>query len=518
MSYTFFKKNIAITIFLSIIYAQVYIPADPYNLLFSEKKAFMNNRNFGSLSLRPTFYSNSADSNVVTVKYRSELFYNSNAPNLENMSDRWIGKGAGMFSSINLSFRNKYIMGSIEPYYFISQNANYENPSRNPLFSRLNDNQSHHLESPYQAAGLREFQLYLHKNGIGGGISNANMWWGPGIHSAIVMTNNTSGFTNILLGTLEEKRFKDWGFIGRWTFSKFDDRNTYEPYFTSMILGVTYYSDPVVSIGLTRAIITGGSYTEKSDSLRWFDAALSLFTSKITSGDNRTYEARWSPDDQMISGYVSTYFPKSKLTLFIEIGRTDIAWDIDDFLLTPDHAIATNFGMRKYNLFNKNNLFFGMEYIKILTTRFIGRNPNVGPWNNRPGFEFNSFNGRHFGPHSGPDSDDFIVYVGWQQNNFTIIPSFNYERHGVRLPAGQKESGGFTSSVNTYPEVKIEFRLDLRYVYKEYLLNMYLERETVNNLEFRDKERTGTVIWFGVEKNLRIKNINQAIKKIFNRF
>ena len=509
------KKIIFCTLFINLIYTQVYIPADPFNILFLEQKAFMDNSNFGSLLLRPTFYGNSLDSNVVSIKYRSELFYNTNAPNLDNMSDRWMGRGAGFFSSINLSFRNKYIMGSIEPYYFVDQNANYDEPLRISLLSQLNDNHGHHENSPYNAAGIREFQLYLHRNGIGGGISNANMWWGPGIHSAIVMTNNTSGFTNVILGTLEEKRFKDWGFIGRWTFSKFDDRSTYKPYFTLMAFGITYYSDPVVSIGLTRAIITGGSYTEKTDSLRWFDAALSLFTSKITSGDNTTYRARWSPDDQMVSGHVSTYFPKSKLTLFIELGRTDIAWTIDDFLLTPDHAIATNFGMRKYNLFNDSNLFFGMEYIKILTTRFSGRNPNVGPWNNRSGFEFNSFNGRHFGPHSGPDSDDFIVYLGWQQDNYTIIPSFNYERHGVREPAGQTELGGLTSQLNTYPEVKIEFRLDLRYKYKEYLINMYLEQETVNNLEFRDKKRNGTVIWVGIEREINISNFKTDIKKIF---
>ena len=519
MKHTRFIASIKVLIILnSILLSQIYIPADPFNLLFFEQEAFKNNSNFASLALRPTFYSNSINHNMFSIMYRGELYYNTNAPNLENMSDRWIGKGVGFFNSINLSFKNKYIMGSIEPYYFIDQNANYDEPLRIPLLSQLNDNQSHHEKSPYQAAGIREFQLYLHKKGVGVGISNANMWWGPGIHSSLIMTNNTSGFTNILLGTLEEKRFKDWGFIGRYTFSKFDDRNKFEPYFTSIIFGVTYYSDPVVSIGLTRSIITGGTATQKTDSLSWFDAALSLFTSKVTAGDESTFYDRWTPDDQMISGYISTYFPKSQLTLFIEIGRTDIAWDMYNLILAPDHAIATNFGIRKYNLFNDKNLFFGMEYIKMLASRYIDRLKIEGQWNSRSEFEYNSFNGRHFGPHSGPDSDDFIVYLGWQQEYYSIIPSFNYERHGLRESAIQLETGETENvKLNPWPETKFEFRIDFRYRYKAYTLNLYYEREITLNLESRDKTRKGNVIWVGIEKDITKDFIDLFSNKIFSK-
>ena len=67
---------------------------------------------------------------------RSELFFNSNAPNLENMSDRWVGKGFGQFSSVNLTFINQYFVLIAEPYYFIDQNAEYNEPERLPKFSR----------------------------------------------------------------------------------------------------------------------------------------------------------------------------------------------------------------------------------------------------------------------------------------------------------------------------------------------------------------------------------------------
>ncbi len=498
----------------SILLSQIYIPADPFNLLFLEHEAYISNSNFTSLSLRPTFYDNFTGANRISIKYKSELFYNTNAPNLENMSDRWIGKGAGFFSSINISFLNKHIMGSIEPYYFIDQNANYDEPLRIPMLSQLNDNKSHHKKSPYQAAGIREFQLYLHRKGIGTGISNANMWWGPGMQSSLVMTNNTSGFTHFLLGTLEEKRFRDWGFIGRYVFSKFDNRNKYEPYLTSVIFGLTYYSDPIVSLGITKSVLNGGSHP-LADAIEWSEAALDFLGGVLVNEKWKVFQQNWSYDDITMSGYISTYFPKSKLTLFLELGRNDIAWDINNIILVPDHSLATNFGIRKYHLFNHKNLFFGLEYTKLFAGRYLYTG-QVGPWYNREGYEYSSFNGRHFAAHSGPDSDDFLIFLGWQSKNYTLIPSFNYERHGLQAPAIQLETGGIQNSlINPWPETKFELRIDFRYKYKGYNLNLYLEEEVVKNLEFRDKNRTGTVLWIGIERTINTNEIEKSFKNLF---
>ena len=498
----------------SISLSQLYFPANPFNILFLEQDAVYNNVNITSLALRPTFYSDATRTNMFSIRYRSELFYNTNAPNLENMSDRWIGKGAGLFSSINLSFKNKFILGSIEPYYFINQNANYDEPLRIPLFSQLNDNQSHHKESPYQVAGIREFQLYLHYKGTGVGVSNANMWWGPGIHSSLVMTNNTSGFSHFLLGTLEEKRYKDWGFIGRYVFSKFDKRNIYEPYFTAIVLGLTYYSDPIVSVGLTKSTLTGGSYPGSGD-VKWYEAAFAFLNRSTAGSDLDEYFENWTADDNTASGYVATYFPKSKLTLFLEIGRNDIAWNIDHLIILPDHSLATNFGIRKYHLFNNKNLFFGMEYTKILAGRYF-YHKGAGQWYDRPGFEYSSFNGRYFAAHSGTDSDDYLIFLGWQNNKYRFIPSFNYERHGLQTHSIQLESGVIQESLlNPWPETKFEFRIDFRFKYNEYNLNIYFEEEIVKNLEFRDKSRSGTVLWFGIERLINTNEIEKAFKNLF---
>ena len=63
-----------------------------------------------------------------------------------------------------------------------------------------------HDERPYLSTGFRESQLLLVNNDFGIGYANTNMWWGPGLHNSLHMSNNTSGFNYLFLGTTSEKR------------------------------------------------------------------------------------------------------------------------------------------------------------------------------------------------------------------------------------------------------------------------------------------------------------------------
>lgn len=478
----------------SIVLSQIYIPADPYNLLLTEKKMLDKNSDSILLITRPVFRSVDMHNNW-SLKIRSEFFYNSSAPNLENMSDRWIGKGVGFFSSINVAYRSRYLAISAEPYYFINQNDDYYEPQSKAKFSVLNDNRPH-AESPYIAYGIRELQIYANYKGIGAGFSNSNMWWGPGLHTSTTMTNNTSGFGHIFLGTIEEKRYKKWGFSGRYIFSKFDKKSKYEPYYTAAVFGASYYSDPTISIGIVREALTGGTHAAVlRDSVKWQDAALSIFKGIFLSDDPSDYSA----DDHAGTAYISVFFNKSKLNVFFEIGRTDLSSNLGSLLVYPDHAIATNVGFRKYGLFGNENLFFGCEYFQNINSRSSHRIQS-GDWYDRGSYEFNSYNGRRWAAHSGSDSDDLLLMFGWLDDNITILPSFNYERHGVRYDKGNRMI--FDQLNNKLPETKLEFRIDLRYKYKAYKLNLYYEREVTLNLEFSDKTRKGNVIWVGIERDI----------------
>jgi hypothetical protein len=158
-------------------------------------------------------------------------------------------------------------------------------------------------------------------------------------------------------------------------------------------------------------------------------------------------------------------------------------------------------------------------------------------WYSNPLFDYNTYDGRNFAAHSGPDSDDFLLYLGYSNNGWTIIPSFNYERHGLTHPYvriyerantlvdddffGQyylNDDRQVYRGISNLPEAKFEFRLDLRLYMKGFRISFYYEYEYVLNYLFLDNatidsisRRKGNVFWLGIEKE-----INSIINNIFN--
>jgi hypothetical protein len=513
-----------IILIISSVSAQLYIPADPFDLLFTEQKIMMGGDDPGSLMIRPVMLPTIQSNHAWSLKIRNEFFYNSGTPNLENASDRWVGKGVSFFTSANIAYNSKYIFASIEPFYFISQNDDYKEPQRIPKFSHLNDNRPH-VETPYISTGIRETQLYLIHNGFGGGFSNANMWWGPGFHSSLMMTSNTTGFGHLMLGTINEKRIKNWGFNGRYILSKFGKKSESEPYYSGFIFNTTYHSIPIITIGFSRAFLSGGKNTDYDISL--LEAALLPFEIVTIEKPSNQSEVL-NPVNQNYTGYINFRFPKSGLVMFLEYGRNEGPESFEDFILHPDHSRAYIFGVRKYGLFDNINLMFGFEYANLTQTPFWQLRETLD-WNSASQFDFNIYDGRYWAAHSGPDSDDFTIYLAYNNKKMLIMPSFNYERHNVTHPNGLVHQNANTLvneilsgtvfineerdvlyDLGHLAEGKLEFKLDVTYLYKGFRLLFYCEFETVYNQSFLFSEpsskadgiqkKSNNIFWIGIEK------------------
>ena len=470
---------------INFIIAQQFIPADPFNILEIEKNDFSDSSYFSNYLIRPIIRYNNKNKWKLTT--RSELYFNTNAPNFENMGNKFIGRGAGLFSSINLSYAGKHISFSFEPFYFINQNKELNDISREGIFSKLND-VSYNYDTPYKNIGLRETQLYIHHNNVGIGYSNANMWWGPGLHSSLTMTNNSSGFPHLMIGTLNEKKIGSFGYNIRYIFSKLD-KTIGNPYFTALVWDLTFYKEPIVTIGLSRSFLSGGLPTDRP--YTQMDAALIVFDQLLIDTKIREYPTDWpehDPWDQVMSGFFSIYFPKSQLKLYLELGTNDHRQNLSDLRTYPDHAAASIIGFRKYGLFDNRSFLFGIEYANLILAKTWKFRPTPN-WYNRDFYDYSSYDSRRWAAHSGSDSDDLFIYFGFSNDKWSFIPSLNYERHGVIY--------------NRPPEVKMEIRFDFRYNWKDYRLNIFYEREWLEHVGFvTDKWRIGNVIWFGIERDI----------------
>lgn len=506
-----FIRNITlIGIFPILLVGQVYVEADPMYLLSHEKLHFQTGITEPTL-IRPFFNLYTQSNNTWYMRWRSDLFVNNSAPNLENTSNLWVGKGLSLFSSLNVSYANRFVAFSIEPFIFYNQNQDYNEPVRfmsselskkRPQtaltdstvwkFSRLNDMRAH-SEVPYKDVGFRETQLFLHYRYVGIGFSNTNLWWGPGFHSSLIMTNNTTGFPHVMMGTLRDFYIKNFSVNARYFFAELNkEKNAGQPYFTAIVFSATYHSEPVITIGFSRLFLSGGILTEETISLK--EALLLPFKLLVKEKlvkdptDPTSSGEEW---DQTLAGYVNFTFPKSGLKIYLEYGQNDARWDWYDFRGNPEHAAASLIGFRKYGLFKNDNLVMGFEYTNLIKARFwFARKMPL--WYGRYQFDYSSYDGRYFGAHSGPDSDDMTIYFGYLGDKFAIIPAFNYERHGVIAHP-------------LWPETKFEYRLDCRYKYKGYQLSLYFEREFIENYEFKNHEtKWSTVIFLGIERGLSL--------------
>ena len=444
--------------------SNLYFDADPFYLFYYEYQQFNESNYEVDLNIRPAFKTNY--NNEIGIKYNAWYYYNDNAPNLENTSNRLVAKGSSFYNSIHFDYFNNYLLFSIEPYFFASENLSFNNQHTDPLFQALNDGMPY-SDKPYNSYGFRESQFIIHHKGFGFGLSNTNMWWGPGIHNSLHMSNNTSGFDYFFLGTTSEKKIRSLSYNFKYIFSKLD-KNKAEPYFTGIATDLTYHSNPIITLGLFRSFLSGGNLT--TDNISRTKAIFIPFQKIFKKGLDQDQV------DQTASVFTTILFPESKLKIFFELGMNDHRWDIYDFLQHPDHTAATIIGFRKYGLFNKEEFIMGFEYTNLRKTRFDNRpTPN---WYNRSWFDYNLYDGRRYTAHSGADSDDALIYFGYLSDFNDIIFSFNYERHGITESVDiSLEEGAFY-----VPEYKLEFKIDARKKINSYEFYFLYEFEYVDNL------------------------------------
>ena len=171
---------------------------------------------------------------------------------------------------------------------------------------------------------------------------------------------------------------------------------------------------------------------------------------------------------------------------------------------------------------------FGFEYANLIQTAFWQLR-DTPDWNSSSQFDFNTYNGRYWAAHSGPDSDDFIIYLAYNNKKLSVMPSFNYERHNVTHPNALVYQYANTIVYDNFfgdyfidedrvvlydmshlAEGKIEFKIDLRYLYKGFRLSLYYEHETIYNQAFMHSDPEGilegvqtnssNIFWIGIEK------------------
>ncbi|WP_295234389.1 capsule assembly Wzi family protein [Sediminibacterium sp.] len=205
--------------------------------------------------------------------------------------------------------------------------------------------------------GQSFFKAYL--GPISVGLSSENLWWGPGINSSLLMSNNAPGFIHAFIGTNKPIKTP----IGNIEFNLVGARlnsNKNLPYennynqFRNINDDWRYLNSYVISwqpkwvkglfLGMTRSLQQYGEAVQNQQSgfISKYLPVVGLAVQKKNNVGDDTLGR-----DQLASFFLRWVLLKSNAEFYIEYGKNDYGINIRDYLLAPSHSYAYTVGFRK---------------------------------------------------------------------------------------------------------------------------------------------------------------------------
>ncbi|BDQ13362.1 capsule assembly Wzi family protein [Sediminibacterium sp. TEGAF015] len=210
-----------------------------------------------------------------------------------------------------------------------------------------------------------------HLGPISMGVSSENLWWGPGINSSLLMSNNASGFLHGFIGTNKPIKTP----IGNIEFNIIGARLTsyikllYENNY-NQIRNINddwrYLNAYVVSwqpkwvkglfLGMTRSLQQYGDKVQRQQTgfVSKYLPVLGLAIQKTNNFGDDSLDR-----DQLASFFLRWLLPKSNAEFYVEFGKNDYGYNVRDYLMAPSHSYAYTVGFRKLLPKNKE------EYVQI---------------------------------------------------------------------------------------------------------------------------------------------------------
>ena len=227
--------------------------------------------------------------------------------------------------------------------------------------------------------GQSALRVNYHKLSVG--ISTENLWWGPGVRNALIMSDNAPGFPHFSFNSLQPVRSSigsfEWQLIsGKLkgsgiqpdTTRKFNGQSLYIPkgngdrYFNGIVATWQPKWTKGLFLGFSRVF-----YQNVSDVSSSFNGYLPVFGKLFKGGLSNEDEKK---RDQILSFFVRFILPKERAELYAEYGRNDHSQNARDFLLEPDHSRAYIIGFSKTfeRLSNDIRLFGEITNVQIPST------------------------------------------------------------------------------------------------------------------------------------------------------
>ncbi len=345
------------------------------------------------------------------------------------------------------------------------------------------------------------------------GLSNENLWWGPGTRNALIMTNNAAGFKHLtfnsvrpvktFLGTFEWQfiagRLEPSGYLPPGTDKTYEGKLLYSPkpddwrYLNGLL--VTWHPKWVPGLFLGFARTVQQYHKDMGVALKdYFPVFMPLGLEKA-GGDSELANKR----SQLWSFFARWLWVKGHAEVYFEYGRSDYFWDNRDFKVELAHSGAFVFGFRKLiplKVRRGESIQVLMEFTQLAMNPTT-RNRNGTSWylNSavRAGY---THEGQLLGAGIGPGSNMQTLEVSWIKSLKMI---------GLRLERTAQNNDFFFSYIKDIRSNWADFNVALLGQWsfrKQLLLNGELEFTRSLNYQWQYTPPPDPDYWGGEGKDI----------------
>jgi len=394
--------------------------------------------------------------------YEPEIFasFNSTHPSGANDGAVWQGRGANGRLSAGFEYGSGLLYVSFVPEIWGAQNAGFAvvpgtEETKDYWFGL--DRPQRFGDGPHRDWSWGQTNLRLVWKGFTAGFSTENIWLGPGVRNAAILSTNADGFPHFDIGTQVplatgigsfEFRFL-WGRLHESEYFDDDSSNDFKLY-TGGTIAYSPSFVPGLTLGFNRYFL---SPWNTMNGFKFFQ----FFSDGLFKQLRRSFDTESGDDDvdQVLSLTFDWVFKEAGLDLYLEWARNDHSMDIQDFLMQPDHSEAYVAGLTKSFGLNGGKLILNLEMADFGNTRGTNIRP-TGPWY------------RHYVLPGGYTNDGQVLGAG-------IGTGSNSQYVGLRYLSSWGEAGLGFERIAFDTDYFYSFAVADSYYYRHYNLQCNME-------------------------------------------
>ena len=328
-------------------------------------------RNLQLLNFKDSLTSHMVESNLVfknsIVNWKKPLFnfipfiisqqFNSHHPFGWNDGAMIQAKGYQILARPGGNFKYGIFEAQLAPEFVFATNDNFATPQYGDFNSK-------------SYAKIFSGQSFIKANfgSISVGVSSQNLWWGPGIHSSLLMSNNAPGFLHAFIGTrkpiitpigslefnLIGARLNSTSTIGYENshLQTRDYKNDWR-YLNSYVISWQPKWIKGLFVGVTRSVQQYGHRIQNLQS-GFISKYLPVLGLAVQKQNNLAEDSM--DRDQLASFFLRWVLHRTNAEFYIEYGKNDYGINLRDYLMAPSHSTAYILGFRK--LIKKTNVTY----------------------------------------------------------------------------------------------------------------------------------------------------------------